>query len=99
MAKQANQAPAVAQTAPVVAAPAVAGFTPEMLAAIQQMLSQAAPKAVKATAPAAPTAVTGITVTVTQLGKSWSSKQGNAMIAVRGTLPNGQSVGGNLWIK
>lgn len=99
MAKQANQAPAVAQTAPVVAAPAVAGFTQEQLAQIAAMLGGAAPKAAKVAAPAAPAAVTGISVTVTQLGKSWSSKQGNAMIAVRGTLPNGQTVGGNLWIK
>lgn len=97
MAKTTANAPAVAQTAPL-AAPA-AGFTPEMLAQLQQLMAAGAPKAVKATAPAAPVAVTGISVTVTQLGKSWSSKAGNSMIAVRGTLPNGQSVGGNLWIK
>ncbi len=94
MAKTTANAPAVAQTAPV-AAPAAA-FTTEQLAQIAAMLG-GAPKSAKVAAPAS--GVTGISVTVAQLGKSWLSKQGNAMVAVRGTLADGRTVGGNLWIK
>lgn len=89
MAKSATQAPAAAQAA----------IPADLSALFQQFLAaQAAPaKAAKVAAPVAPAAP--VQVTVTQLGKSWASKNGNVMIAVRGQLPNGATVGGNLWIK
>ena len=93
MATKPTKAPAAAQAA----IPA----NLDMAALFQQFLAAqatAAPaKSAQVAAPVAP--ATPVQVTVTQLGKSWASKQGNMMIAVRGQLPNGATVGGNLWIK
>ena len=75
-----------------IAAPAV--ISPELIAAITAALGQGAAP-VKSQGDLA----NGLTVTVSQNGKSWVSKNGNPMISVRGTLPNGAKVGGTLWIK
>lgn len=87
--------------------PAVGALTtidPAMLADIVAALVKAqgavaAPVNAQGAVKAQGDLVTGLTVTVTQNGKSWVSKNGNPMIAVKGTLANGARVGGSLWIK
>lgn len=76
------------------AAPAVPAIPAELAGMFQQFLASQAKAPAKAAQVEAP-----VQATVTQLGKSWSSKQGNKMVAVRGTLPDGSVIGGNLWIK